>query len=112
MYMSEIVQYLRSTWTVVVLRMVVDITAALVIIALVGLVASGLVVAGGHSLGVTLSHVRQAVEILGCVYVLVIWARTLWRHWIVAGYAKPGKPDVTPEMPEVPNAESSPAAPN
>lgn len=110
--MSDALQYLRRVWTIVVLRMIVDFLAALVILALVVLVAAGLVKVGGHSLGVNFSHIRQAAEILGGIYVLVIWARTLRRHWIVAGHVKDEKV-VTPQVPdEVPNAESSSAASN
>jgi hypothetical protein len=108
----DALQYLRRVWTIVVLRMIVDISAASVILALVVLVAAGLVVVGGRSLGVTFSHVRQAAEILGGIYVLVIWTRTLWRHWIIAGHLKDETPVVTAQVHEVPNAESSPAASN
>ncbi len=102
-------QYAHRVWTIVVLRMIVDIFSATVIISLVGLVAAGLVVVSGHGFGVTLSHIRQATEILGGIYILVIWARTLRRHWAIAGHVKGEKQDVTPEIPEVPNAESSSA---
>jgi hypothetical protein len=105
-------QYLRRVWTIVVLRMIVDILAASVILALVVLVAAVLVFVGGHSFGINVSHVRQAAELLGGVYLLVIWARTLWRHWIVAGHTNDDKPVVTPPVPEVSNAESSPATSN
>jgi hypothetical protein len=92
--------------------MIVDLSAALVIIALVVLVAAGFVAAGGHSLGVNFSHIRQAAEILGDIYILVIWTRTLWRHWLLAGHVTDQDPVVTPQAPEVPNAESSTAASN
>ena len=105
----DALHYLRRVWTIVVLRMIVDISAASVLLALVVLVAAGLVVVGGSNLGVTFSHIRQAAEILGGIYVLVIWTRALWRHWIVAGHVKDEKSVATPQVAEVPNAESSPA---
>lgn len=106
---QDALHYLRRVWTSVVLQMIVDISAALAILALVVLIAAGLVVAGGRGFGLNFSHIRQAAEILGGIYLFVIWARTLRRHWIIAGYVKAEK-DVTPKAPEVPNAESSPAA--
>ena len=104
--------YLRRVWTIVLLRMIVDMVAALVILTLVVVVAAGMLLVGGHILGVNFSHIREAAAILGGVYLLVIWTRTLRRHWIVAGRVKDEKPVVTPNAPEVPNAESSPAASN
>ena len=110
--MSEALRYLRRVWTIVVLQMIVDISAALVILALVVLVAAGLVKVGGHSMGVNFSHIRQSAEILGGIYILVIWARTLRRHWIIAGHVKDENPVVTQQVPGVPDAESSPATSN
>ena len=112
MSQTDALQYLRRVWTIVVLRMIVDISAALVILTLVVLVAAGLLVVGGRVVGVNFSHIREAAEILGGIYLLVIWTRTLRRHWIVAGLVKDQKPVVTPQAPEVPNAQSSPAASN
>lgn len=110
MSQSDALQYLQRVWTVVVLRMIVDLSVALATLALVVLVAAGLVKVGGHGLGVNFSHIRQAAEILGGIYVLVIWTRTLRRHWIVAGHVKEEKV-APPPVSEVPNAES-PAASN
>jgi hypothetical protein len=92
--------------------MMIDIAAALIILALVVLVATGLVFAGGHSFGVGFTQIRQTAEILGGVYLLVIWARTLVRHWVVAGQGTKEKAAPTSPVPEVPNAESSPSATN
>lgn len=88
MSQPDALQYLRRVWRIVVLQMIVDISAALVIVFLVALIVAGLVFVSGHSFGVSYLHVRESAEILGGVYVLAVWARTLRRHWIVAGQVK------------------------
>jgi hypothetical protein len=102
-------------WTIVVLRMIIDAVAALLILAVVVLLAFGLVAAAGRNLGVNFLHIRQVAGILGGIYVSVIWMRTLRRHWIIAGQVKDEKPSPTPETPEVrevPNAEPSSTSSN
>jgi len=103
-------------WTIVVLRMIIDAVAALSILAVVLLLASGLVAVAGRSLGLTFLHVCKAAGILGGIYVFVIWMRTLRRHWIIAGRVKDEKsgptPEETPKVPEVPHAEPSSTSSN
>ncbi len=102
--------YLMRVWTIVVLRMIIDAVTALLILAVVVLLAFGLVAVAGRNLGVNFLHVRQAAGILGGIYVAVIWVRTLRRHWIIAGQVKDeesGPTAETPKVPEVPHAEPS-----
>ncbi len=79
-------EYARQVWTVVVFRMLIDVTAALFLVTVIGLLAAGLVLLAGATLGVTQQHIRSATAILGSIYVVVIFARALRRHWIVAGH--------------------------
>ena len=102
---GAVLQYLQRVWKVVVLRMIIDISAVFLIIAMVVLVAVGLVAVAGRNLGVSFMHVRQAAGIIGGIYVIVIWMRTLRRHWIVAGQVREEKPTATPTAPEVPEGK-------
>ena len=97
-------RYARRVWTVVALRMLIDLAAALFILAVVGLLAAGLVALAGSGLRVNLQHVRRASAIVGCVYVLVIWVRTLRRHWIIAGHVMDETPAAKPQATEVSDA--------
>lgn len=99
--------YFMRVWTIVVLRMTID---ALLVLAVVVLLAFGLVAVAGRNLGVSFLHVRHAAGILGGIYVAVIWVRTLRRHWIIAGRVndeESGPTAETPKVPEVPHAEPS-----
>jgi hypothetical protein len=106
--------YLMRVWTIVILRTIIDAVAALLVLAVVVLLAFGLVAVAGRSLGVNFLHVWQAAGILGGIYVAVIWVRTLRRHWIIAGHVegeKSGPKPETPEVPEIPHAEPSSTSP-
>ena len=54
----------------------------------------------------TQQNVRRALAILGCIYVLVIFTRTLWRHWIIAGWITGIKPVAAPEGAQGPASET------
>jgi hypothetical protein len=105
-----VLQYVRRVWTIVVLRMLIDVAAASFILAVIVLVAAGLVELVGSGLGVNLRHLRHTAGILGSVYVFVIWARTLRRHWIIAGQIMDGKPTAESQVPEARDAQ--PATPS
>ena len=94
------------------LGMLVDLAAALFIVGIIGLLAAGLIAIAGQSLGVTVRNVRQASAILGCVYVLVIWARTLRRHWIISRQGATNEPAHQPEPPGNTDAQPSTSSAN
>lgn len=88
--------------------MLVDLTVALLVTGIVGLLAAGFVALAGHGLGVSTRNVRQASAILGCVYVAVILARTVRRHWIISGQVAANEPAHEPAAPSG-NADAQPS---
>lgn len=109
---SDVRQYSRRVWTIVVLRMIVDACASLLIIGVISLLTTGLVMISGGSLGMTFLHVRQSAVILGGIYLFVIWMRTLRRHWTIAGDVKGDTLSPTPQASEVSDAQPSATASN
>jgi hypothetical protein len=108
-------QYLQRVWTVVLLRMAIDLIAVFLIVSVVALLAVALVAVAGASLGVNYLRVRQAAAIVGGIYVSVIWIRTMRRHWIIAGRVgdeRPSPAPETPDSPEVAHAEPSATSSN
>jgi len=108
---SQLRLYLQRVWTIVVLRMVIDLLAVFLIVGVIALLAVALVAVAGASLGINYLHVRQAAAIVGGIYVSVIWIRTMRRHWIIAGRVSDEKPAPTPGTPESPEvAHADPSA--
>ena len=82
---TEVAHYSKRVWTVVVLRMLIDLAAAVLVLVVVTAFGALMVALSRNSWGVHLRHVQLSTAILGCVYVLILWTRTLRRHWIIAG---------------------------
>jgi hypothetical protein len=102
---SDVRQYIKRLWSLVVLRMLLDTAAALFVLVLVSCLATVLIAVSGTGFRLSFWYVRRAAAIVGCVYLFVIWARTLWRHWFIAGQSLEAASAVKPEGTEAINAQ-------
>jgi hypothetical protein len=82
-------QYVGRVWNFVLLPFLVDIGTSGVVVAIVAVVAAAFVGVGGSAIGLNLRHVRGAAAILGCIYAVVVFGRTLWGHWRLVGIVVP-----------------------
>jgi hypothetical protein len=82
---TQVTHYGKRVWTVVVLRMLIDLTAAVLVLVVVTAFGALMVALSSNRWGIHLRHVQLSVAILGCIYVLILWAQTLRRHWTIAG---------------------------
>lgn len=74
-------EYLKLVWRHVVLRFLIDIVAGTLVFIPTCVVAVSIFALGHAVWGMTLHILKQSLSVLAAVYLLVLFAGTVARHW-------------------------------
>ena len=74
-------EYLKLAWRYVVLRFLIDIATGILVFIPTCVIAASIFALGHVVWGMTVHILKQSLSVLAAVYLLVLFAGTVARHW-------------------------------